>query len=91
MHDGDALMETRRKNQFLFYMDIVILGVGAVALVLLVHDAFTAGFTSQTNPSLYEDLLWNVVVEAVVVGAAMTYFLVRFFRIRVRELSNPWG
>lgn len=84
-------MENRRKNQLLFYLDIVILGLGAVALVTLVHDAFSAGYAAEANTAMYGEYVTRMVVEAGTLLAAMVYFLTRFFRIRVRELSNPWG
>lgn len=84
-------MDTRRKNQLFFYLDIVILGIGAVALVALVHDAFSAGYASRTDAVVFNDYLWRMVVEAGAVAIAMVYFLTRFFKIRVRELANPWG
>jgi hypothetical protein len=87
MHEMDA----RRKNQLLFYLDIVALGLGAVALVTLVHDAFQAGYASQVASAAVGDYLWRMVAEIGVVAVALVYFLTRFFRIRIRELSNPWG
>jgi len=84
-------MDTRRKNQLLFYLDIVILGLGAVALVTLVHDAFSAGFAAEANAAAYSGYMWRMVAEGAVLGFAMVYFLTRFFKIRVRELANPWG
>lgn len=84
-------MDTRRKNQLFFYLDIVILGIGAVALVTLVHDAYAAGYASTANATVFDDYAWRMVAEALVVLVSMVYFLTRFFKIRVRELSNPWG
>lgn len=84
-------MDTRQKNQFLLYLDVVILGVGAVALVALVHDAFSAGYASTANTAAFEGYMWRMVAEATVTLFATTYFLVRFFRVRIRELANPWG
>lgn len=84
-------MENRKKNQLFFYLDIVILGIGAVALVALVHDAFSAGYASQTDATLFNDYVWRMVLEAGAVLVATVYFLTRFFKIRARELANPWG
>lgn len=84
-------MDTRRKNQLFFYLDIVILGIGAIALVTLVHDAFQAGYASTANATAFDGYLWRMVAECAVVLVSMVYFLARFFKIRVRELSNPWG
>lgn len=84
-------MENRRKNQLLFYLDIVILGLGAVALVTLVHDAFSAGYAAEANAATYGEYVTRMVVEAGTLLAATVYFLTRFFKIRVRELSNPWS
>lgn len=84
-------MDTRRKNQLLLYLDVVILGIGAMALVTLVHDAFSAGYASTANAAAFEGYAWRMAAEGAVTLFAMTYFLVRFFRVRVRELANPWG
>lgn len=84
-------MDDRRKNQLLFYLDIVLLGLGAVALVALVHDAFLAGYASQSADAAFGDYLWRMIGEITLVGVSLVYFLTRFFRVRIRELSNPWG
>lgn len=84
-------MDTREKHKLFFYLDIVILGVGAVALVSLVHDAFSAGYAAEANAAAYTGYMWRMVAEGLALGLAMVYFLTRFFKVRVRELSNPWG
>lgn len=84
-------MDDRRKNQFLFYLDIILLGLGAVALVTLVHDAYFAGYASQADAAAFGGYVWRMVAEVAVVAVALVYFLTRFFRVRIRELSNPWG
>lgn len=88
---GMHTMEDRRKNQLFLYVDIIVLGIGAVALVTLVHDAFQAGYASQAQVAAYGDYMWRMVAEIGVVALALVYFLTRFFKIRIRELSNPWG
>lgn len=84
-------MDTRRKNQLFFYLDIVILGVGALALVTLVHDAFAAGYASTADTAAFEGYVWRMALEGGAVVLAAVYFLTRFFKVRVRELANPWG
>jgi len=84
-------MDDRRKNQLFFYMDIVLLGIGTVALVTLVHDAFSAGYASQAQGAAFGEYLWRMIAEIGVTAVSLVYFLTRFFRIRIRELSNPWG
>lgn len=84
-------MDARRKNQLLFYLDIVLLGLGAIALVTLVHDAYQAGYASQADAAMFGEYIWRMIVEIAVVAVSLVYFLARFFRVRVRELSNPWG
>ncbi len=84
-------MDTRQKQKLFFYLDIILLGVGAVALVTLVHDAFYAGYAQGTDAVAFGDYVWRLGLEIGTVLVAMTYFLARFFRVRVKELSNPWG
>lgn len=84
-------MDTRRKNQLLFYLDIVLLGLGAVALVTLVHDAFQAGFASRADRAAFGGYVWRMAGEVALLAVSLVYFLARFFRVRLRELSNPWG
>ncbi len=84
-------MDTRRKNQLFLYLDIVILGVGAVALVALVHDAFAGGYASTAARGTFEGYAWRMAGEAALVLTATVYFLTRFFKVRIRELANPWG
>lgn len=84
-------MRSRRTYQFLFYFDIVLLGLGAVALVTLVHDAFAAGYHSNVDPSLYGSYLARIAVESAVLVLALVYFLARFYKVRIKELANPWG
>lgn len=84
-------MDTRQKNQLLFYLDIVLVGLGAVALVVLVHDIFKVGYWSQVDAALYGDYLMRAAIEAGLFVLTMVYFLARFYRTRVREMANPWG
>lgn len=84
-------MDTRRRNQLLFYLDIVLVGLGAIALVVLVHDAFQAGYLSETDAVAYGEYLVRMSIEAGLFVVSMAYFLARFYRVRVKELSNPWG
>lgn len=83
-------MDTRRKNQLFLYLDIVLLGVGAVALVALVHDAFHAGHASTAvqGSSAY---FTRAAFEAALVITATLYFLARFYKARIKDLANPWS
>ncbi len=83
-------MDTRRKNQILLYLDIVLLGIGAIALVALVHDAFHAGHasTTATGTSPY---LARMILEGTLVTIATLYFLTRFYKARIKDLANPWS
>lgn len=84
-------MDTRQKHQMFFYLDIVLLGLGAIALVILVHDAFQAGYASVTDAGVYGEYLVRMSIEVGLVVVSMAYFLARFYKARVKELSNPWG
>ncbi|MDX1611283.1 MAG: hypothetical protein R3185_02865 [Candidatus Thermoplasmatota archaeon] len=84
-------VDTRRKNQLLFYLDIVLLGLGTVGLVVLVHDAFQAGYASQTSAAMYGEYMARLTVEGAMVLISLAYFLARFYKARVKELANPWG
>lgn len=84
-------MDTRQKNQLLFYLDIVLVGLGSVALVVLVHDVFKVGYWSQVDAAVYGDYLLRASIEAGLFLLSMVYFLARFYRTRVREMANPWG
>ena len=84
-------MESRRTNQLLFYLDIVLLGLGSLALVVLVHDAFAAGFASQRDAAAYSGYIWRMATEGILLTLSMSYFLVRFYKARIKDLANPWA
>lgn len=92
--DGIAVM-TRRfgKNEFkriFLYLDVLVVGIFAIALTLLVRDAYVAGFWEARDVSLQSLSMWAMVRDAVFLVASMGWIFVRYFKDKIVSLENPW-
>ena len=68
-------------NRYLFYIDLVVLTIFAVALVLVVRHAFLAGqFYARDDLAGLNRILWLVVADTAFLVGSLGWVFYRFFR-----------
>ncbi|HVL86905.1 MAG TPA: hypothetical protein VM681_02695 [Candidatus Thermoplasmatota archaeon] len=83
--------EKRDFKRWFFYMDVLVLGVFALALVMLVRDAYAAGFYEAVAATdFYGTHFWAMVRDVAFLVAALSWIFYRYFKTTVRTLADPW-
>ena len=78
-------------KQWFFYVDILVLGVFCLSLVMLVRDAYAAGFTdSFVVQRSVNAAYWNMMRDAAFLVGSLSWFFYRYFKNSVKVLQNPW-
>lgn len=83
--------EKRQIKKWFFYVDLLVVGVFALSLVLLVRDAYAAGFLDQfvvqevANPHY-----WLMLRDAAFLVGSLSWFFYRYFKNSVKVMENPW-
>lgn len=76
-------------RKYLFYIDLVVIGVFSVALILLVRHTFHAGQAVQRDElDASTRLLWLVVSDTAFLVAALGWIFYRFFRNQYLVLTR---
>ena len=86
-----ARLEKRDFKKIFLYLDLLVLAIFAVSLVVLIRDAYVAGFYEQRAPDLYSDNFWAMLRDAVFVVGSLAWIFFRYFRVQVREFADPWA
>lgn len=75
-------------RRYLFYIDLVVIGIFAVSLILLVRHTYHAGQyrmqhilqPEQGAWGLHSEALWAVVADTALLVGSMMWIFYRFFR-----------
>lgn len=83
--------EKQEIKRFLFYGDILVVGIFVIALALLVRDAYFAGWYMATgNTAEHTRNLWYMARETAFLTASLAWIFVRFFKDKLQSLNDPW-
>ncbi|HEV8360177.1 MAG TPA: hypothetical protein VGR28_06965 [Candidatus Thermoplasmatota archaeon] len=86
-----ANLEKRDVKRMFFYVDIIVIGVFCLSLVLLVRDAYVAGWLDsyvvqrEVNVSF-----WNMLRDAAFLVGSLSWIFYRYFKNSVKVMQNPW-
>jgi hypothetical protein len=84
-------LEKRDVKKMFFYVDIVVIGIFALSLVMLVRDAYAAGFLdSYLVQSTANVSYWNMMRDAAFLVGSLSWIFYRYFKNSVKVLQNPW-
>ncbi|MEA3198731.1 MAG: hypothetical protein QOE90_159 [Thermoplasmata archaeon] len=86
-----ARFEKRDFKRIFLYLDILVMGIFAVSLVVLVRDAYVAGFYEQRVDTLYSLNFWAMLRDAVFVVGSLAWMFFRYFRTQVAAFQDPWS
>lgn len=79
-------------KRMFFYVDVVVLGIFALSLIVLVRDAYAAGFLdSYAVQATSNPHFWNMMRDAAFVIGALSWFFYRYFKNSIKVLQNPWA
>lgn len=88
------MTSTHEKGEFkkwFLYLDVLVIGIFALSLILLVRDAYAAGFLDsyqvQTTANVH---YWNMLRDAAFIVGALSWFFYRYFKNSIKVLQNPW-
>jgi hypothetical protein len=84
--------EKRQMKKWFFYIDILVVGVFALSIVLLVRDAYAAGFLdSYVKQETANVAYWLMLRDAAFLVGSLSWFFYRYFKNSVKVLQNPWA
>ena len=86
-----ARFEKRDFKKIFLYLDVLVVGIFAVSLVVLIRDAYVAGFYEQRSAGLYADNFWAMLRDAVFVVGSLSWIFYRYFRSQVATFADPWA
>lgn len=86
-----ARFEKRDFKKIFLYLDMLVIGIFAVSLVVLIRDAYVAGFYEQRVANLYSHNFWAMLRDAVFVVASLSWIFFRYFRTQVAAFQDPWA
>lgn len=86
-----ARLEKRDFKKIFLYLDLLVLAIFAVSLVVLIRDAYVAGFYEQRAADLYSDNFWAMLRDAVFVVGSLAWIGFRYFKVQAREFADPWA
>lgn len=82
--------ERRDLAKVYFWLDLLVAGVFAVALIALVRDAYLAGFWQGRDAAAHATGFWNMLRDTAFLLAAMGWILFRHFRDGLKVFDDPW-
>lgn len=85
-----ARFEKRDFQKIFLYLDILVMAIFAVSLVVLIRDAYVAGFYEQRVDELYSANFWAMLRDAVFVVGSLSWIFYRYFRSQVASFADPW-
>jgi hypothetical protein len=86
-----ARFEKRDFKKIFLYLDVLVIGIFAVSLVVLIRDAYVAGFYEQRVEDLYSTNFWAMLRDAVFVVGSLAWIFFRYFRSQIQEFQDPWA
>jgi len=86
-----ARFEKKEFKKIFLYLDILVMAIFAVSLVVLVRDAYVAGFYEQRVSGLYSINFWAMLRDAVFVVGSLAWMFFRYFRQQVAAFQDPWS
>ena len=86
-----ARFEKREFKKIMLYLDVLVLGIFAVSLVVLVRDAYVAGFWEQRDASLYSFAFWAMMRDAVFIVGSLSWIFYRYCKTQASQFADPWG
>ena len=86
-----ARFEKRDFKKMFLYLDMLVIGIFAVSLVVLIRDAYVAGFYEQRVESLFTENFWAMLRDAVFVVGSLSWIFYRYFRNQISAFQDPWS
>lgn len=84
--------EKREIKKWFFYVDILVIGIFALSLILLVRDAYAAGWVdSYVIQDQVNGAYWRMMRDAAFLVGSLSWFFYRYFKNSVKVLQNPWA
>lgn len=86
---GYKYLDRQDWGRVLFYTDLVVMAVFVVSLVLLVVNAYTAGFRVQSaDYAASHQALWNVAIATGFMVGSLAWIFFRFFKHQYAALRR---
>ncbi len=85
-----ARFEKKEFKRMFLYVDVLVLGVFAIALIMLVRDAYVAGYWESRDLAHHSQQYWYMMRDVVFLVASLGWIFVRYFKDKLVALENPW-
>ena len=81
-------IDTKKWRRWLFYIDIIVIAIFIISIVVLVQDAYMAGY--HYGLSAHDTYLWNMARDVAFLTGSVAWVFYRFFRNEFLVLRYPW-
>lgn len=89
--EGYSYIDRRDWARVLFYTDLIVIAVFMVSLILLVVNAYHAGYALQfTKYADSHTALWKVTVATGFMVGSMAWIFFRFFKNQYLAMKRPY-
>ncbi len=79
-------------KRYLLYLDFVVAVIFGVALVLLVKNAYLAGFFEAAGSAGEQHArFWAMMSNVALLTASLSWIMFRFFKDKLADTKNPWA
>ena len=86
-----ARFERRDLAKAFFWLDLLVVGIFAVALIALVRDAYLAGFYQARDDIAHANGFWSMLRDSAFVIGALGWLMFRHFRDGMKVFADPWA
>ena len=89
--EGYRYIDRREWSRWLFYTDLVVIAVFMVSLILLVVNAYYAGYALQfTDYADSNTAMWKVAVATGFLVGSLAWIFFRFFKNQYLAMQRPY-
>lgn len=88
---GTRYIDRREWSRFLFYTDLIVITIMVISTVLLVVNAYTAGYQLQMEQyAASHNTLWKVAASTAFLVGSMAWVFFRFFKNQYLAMKRPF-
>lgn len=89
--DQSRLMDKTAWRKYLFYIDMVVWGIFAVAVAYVVGNIYVVGYSeAATMRDLHEDSWWRAFIGLAFMVGSLAWVFFRFWRNGYKAMRRPF-
>lgn len=77
-------------KQYLFYVDMVVWGIFALAIAYVVGNIYLVGYYEGTTPGMHEGAWWKAFIGLAFLVASLAWVFFRFWKNGFLAMRRPF-